>query len=435
MLIWWMPDWTNVKATKLIIGANFALPATCLCICIHLEQISSSRHSTFTISDKRRRQLFEAGMCIGLPIVFMGLRKSKWNISCLMTLILLRNEDYIVQGHRFDIIETYGCRPTTYFSIPSIFLIWIPPILMSMAAIIYAGLALRHFIIRRLSFAAHLQASSSALTTSRYIRLMTMAAIQMVWSIAATSYSLWFTVMSVPIRPWTTWSDVHSDWLRIDQYPYALIPVVVKRAFNVVWWIVPSSTFIFVAFFAFGQDAMDEYKRCFRWIYSKVFRRHLHVKSSKGSFPSMPMSPTKFHPGSQTSDSISPHPTKSDFSDLSLPPYDSSDSSYNSTHKAPFPREFDSQSDATRYSRSPYVNGKAIGSYTDLSVYTTSTAGLASPQDYCFPTSTALETSPPSSSLTSDSPSRPISVVFPPRRPLTYPNHDFSHHNTPVPNS
>lgn len=66
---------TALSATKLIIGANFALPAAGLCICIHLERVASVRLAQNTVSDKRRRQLFEAGMCIGLPIVFMALRK------------------------------------------------------------------------------------------------------------------------------------------------------------------------------------------------------------------------------------------------------------------------------------------------------------------------------------------------------------------------
>ncbi|KAF8164594.1 hypothetical protein K438DRAFT_1857684, partial [Mycena galopus ATCC 62051] len=33
---------------------------------------------------------------------------------------------YIVKGHRFDIIQHFGCRPTTYISLPAIFLVWAP---------------------------------------------------------------------------------------------------------------------------------------------------------------------------------------------------------------------------------------------------------------------------------------------------------------------
>ncbi|KAJ7440953.1 pheromone receptor Rcb2 B43 [Mycena latifolia] len=245
--------WCDIT-TKLMVGSNIALPAACLCICIHLEQVASVRLAQASGADKKRRQLFELLMCFALPVVYMALH-------------------YIVQGHRFDIIEDYGCRPTVYFSIPSIFLIWLPPILFSIASLIVGGLALRHFILRRISFAAHLDASHSALTTSRYLRLMLMAILEMVWSLCVTSYTLWFTTISSPIRPYTSWADVHSNFSRVDTYPTLFIPAIVARAYYFLWWLIPVSTFAFVAMFAFGRDAMEEYRKCFVFIRNTVFRK------------------------------------------------------------------------------------------------------------------------------------------------------------------
>ncbi|KAF5378597.1 hypothetical protein D9615_007166 [Tricholomella constricta] len=145
---------------KIDYRSNFGLPAACLCICIHLERVASVRNSQTTISDKRRRQLFETMICVGLPLFFMGLR------------------------YRFDIIEEYGCRPPTYFSIAAIFIVWLSPLLVSITALVCAGLALKHFMVRRVS--------------------------SMVWGVTTTADALWFTVMAVPIRPWTTCDDVHS---------------------------------------------------------------------------------------------------------------------------------------------------------------------------------------------------------------------------------
>ncbi|TFK65314.1 fungal pheromone STE3G-protein-coupled receptor [Pluteus cervinus] len=245
--------WCDIT-TKLIIGANFALPAACLCVCIHLERVASVRAARTSVADKRRRQIFELVMCFGLPCLFMALH-------------------YVVQGHRFDIVEGFGCRPTTYYSIPSIFIVWIPPLLMSLAALIYAGLALRHFIIRRLSFSLHLDASRSALTTSRYVRLVLMSVLQMFWSISLTSYAMWFTIMATPIRPWTNWADVHSNFSRVDTYPARFTPPRVATCFYVLWWTIPASTILFVGFFAFGRDAVDEYKQCFVWFRRNILRQ------------------------------------------------------------------------------------------------------------------------------------------------------------------
>jgi len=150
---------------------------------------------------------------------------------------------------------------------------------VNLTALFYLGLALRHFMQRRLSFAAHLS-SNSAFTTSRYLRLMAMSATQMVWSISMTIYALWFNLIAGPIRPWTTWSDVHSDWLRIDTFLEEFTPPFILKTFCVLWWVVPASTLLFVAFFSFGKDALDEYKKCFSWFKTHVLRR----PSSKGPF-------------------------------------------------------------------------------------------------------------------------------------------------------
>ncbi|KAJ7323222.1 GPCR fungal pheromone mating factor [Mycena albidolilacea] len=257
--------WCDITV-KLIVGSNFALPAACLCICIHLEQVSSVRTVRVTPTDKKRRQIFEACMCLGLPVVFMAL-------------------DYVVQGHRFDIVEDYGCRPATYFSIASIFIIWVPPLVMATASLIFAGLALRHFIQRRITFAAHLDSNHSALTTSRYLRLMLMSILQMIWSLGLTIFTLWFTTVSIPIRPWTTWADVHSNFSRVDQFPTLFTPQIIITSRIALWWTVPASTFLFVAFFAFGNEAIVEYKKALLWIRCTVFRLPPSLPSSSKSGP------------------------------------------------------------------------------------------------------------------------------------------------------
>jgi len=135
---------TVKTAAKLIVGANFALPAACLCICIHLEQVASVRRGGVTIDDKRRRRIFECCMCLGLPVVFMAFRMSHQHI--VLFRLTCSQLDYVVQGHRFDIVEDYGCRPTTYFSIPSIFIVWLPSILMAVGALIFAGPSSKHHV-------------------------------------------------------------------------------------------------------------------------------------------------------------------------------------------------------------------------------------------------------------------------------------------------
>lgn len=59
-------------ATKVLLGALVALPATCLCLCRRLWRCSSG------MEDAGRLHLssFDFILCIILPIVYMGLRES-----------------------------------------------------------------------------------------------------------------------------------------------------------------------------------------------------------------------------------------------------------------------------------------------------------------------------------------------------------------------
>ncbi|KAJ7732230.1 pheromone receptor Rcb2 B43 [Mycena maculata] len=368
--------WCDIT-TKMIIGSNFALPSACLCICIHLEQVSSVRVVRSTAADKKRRQLFEAFMCFGLPLVFMALH-------------------YVVQGHRFDIIEEYGCRPATYLSVAALLIVWIPPIILALAALVFAGLALRHFMLRRITFAAHLDASHSALTTSRYLRLMLMSVIQMVWSLSITSYILWFTLMAVPLRPWTGWADVHSNFSRVDTYPILFVPQEVLTSYYVSWWILPASTFIFVAFFAFGREAVDEYKQVFR-----SFRRHV-----------LRQNPT-------TSQS-----TKSGrgFGGISLP-------SFRTTPKEP---QMTSMTSFKPYpTPSPPTPTKYRGEFNDIDyddTHSETSSSFGPALSYQAPTVVDLAPATPSTVTPSQSSRAPSGLPTSPR-PFTYPSFDASHRN------
>lgn len=66
----------TIVATKIIVGASYALPLCTMCICKYLEAVSSNRKAAFDHSDKRRRIIFESIMCFGVPMVFMALRMS-----------------------------------------------------------------------------------------------------------------------------------------------------------------------------------------------------------------------------------------------------------------------------------------------------------------------------------------------------------------------
>ncbi|KAI0370946.1 STE3-domain-containing protein [Pilatotrama ljubarskyi] len=277
--------WCDIT-TKILIGANIALPAACMCVCIHLEHVASVRQALTTLAQKRRRQIMEAVLCYLVPVIWMGLH-------------------YIVQGHRFDIIEEFGCRPSIYVSVPAIFLMWVPSLIMSVVALVFAALAFSHFVRRRVTFAKHLENSSSGLNASRYLRLMLLALIEMFASAGAVSATLGFSVVW-DMRPWTNWADVHWDFGRIDTYPTPFLPPFIYRFYYACWWIAPVSAYLFCAFFAFGQEAMKEYRGYAMWVWTRVLKQKPRTSSTKGSTGGfVPMPPSRSTLGFGQSVSIS----------------------------------------------------------------------------------------------------------------------------------
>ncbi|TFY78497.1 hypothetical protein EWM64_g5515 [Hericium alpestre] len=277
------PVWCDI-VTKIQIGSNIALPAACFCLCVHLERIASVRQAHTTRTSKRKYMLFDLAMCWGLPIIYMILH-------------------YVVQGHRFDIVQGFGCRPTVYISIASLFIVFLPPLVLTAATLVLGGMALAHFFRRRLCFTQHLQQSNSALTTARYLRLMMMSLVEMFWTLIVSILNVWFSCRS-GLRPWSSWANVHFGFWQIGQFPTVLITEDDLRWTFALWWTIPISAFIFAAFFAFGEEAMKEYRACGNWVLQHIFRRTLRDDFTS-SLPSyVTPAPPRFTSTSKTFSSL-----------------------------------------------------------------------------------------------------------------------------------
>nr|AYF56467.1 pheromone receptor [Coriolopsis trogii] len=263
--------WCDI-ISKLVIGANMAIPASCFCLSLRLEGIAAVRSAKISHSDKRRKMLADIAVCVGLPVIQMALH-------------------YIVQGHRFDIVERFGCQPETYVSLPEFFLIWFIPILLCLGTFVLGALAFYHFFQRRATFARHLAASNTGLTPSRYFRLMAMSLALMIWNLVVFVLTLTFNYRP-GLRPWTNWDDVHSNWLNINRFPVFFIPPDTLRWTYFLWWTIPITAYMFFAFFAFGRDALSEYGSYVMWFKQKVLRLRPSTKGNKASKDSsfMPIS-------------------------------------------------------------------------------------------------------------------------------------------------
>ncbi len=146
------------------------------------------------------------------------------------------------------------------------------------------AMALYHFVRHRVTFAIVLQNASSSITPNRYLRLMALAIIEIVWQIILTVLPMYDNI-SFGLRPWTTWADVHSDWLRVDCYRMADFLPAYRRQMLMFFFVVPASSLLFFLFFGFGEQAVKDYRESAAWIRCKIFRLPPRTpKSAKRGF-------------------------------------------------------------------------------------------------------------------------------------------------------
>ncbi|KAF8137893.1 hypothetical protein K438DRAFT_2120114 [Mycena galopus ATCC 62051] len=176
---------------------------------------------------------------------------------------------YIVQGHRFDLIQYLGTCPTTYTSLRTIF--WVRQLVVVALTLHCVCTTLAHFFRHRLQLRApphvpvstrayplplpalhghgahadalghlrhrrqHVVHIQSALTPSRYLRFMGMALTQMLWAAFVTVANMLF-IVSPRHLPWVSWVSVHSGSSRVGVFSWLFsYPRRSDRGLSRVW--------------------------------------------------------------------------------------------------------------------------------------------------------------------------------------------------------
>ncbi|TFK65309.1 STE3-like pheromone receptor [Pluteus cervinus] len=237
------PVWCDITS-KLMIGASAGFPASILCISRRLYHITAVQTVSVTRRDKRRMVLIDLCISLGIPVLVMILH-------------------VVVQGHRFDIFEDFGCFAVTYNTLPAYFLVDMWPILLASISFVYSSLTLRSFWARRAQF-HDLAASNSALSMSRYIRLMLLAFLDIMLTLPLSVFTFYMGTKG-HVQPWISWEDTHYDFGRVGKFasivwmgnPNTRVPVEMTR------WLPVLCAYVFFALFGFASEAQKHYARVF----------------------------------------------------------------------------------------------------------------------------------------------------------------------------
>jgi pheromone a factor receptor len=197
--------------------------------------------------------------------------------------------DYIIQGHRFDILEDIGCYPVVYNTLPSYFLyfMWSPifgcisfcfsgwsspfPFTFSFPDSKPTAMTLRSFWVRRAQF-NQLITSNSSMSISRYLRLVFLALIDMMCTLPLGIYSIYIGNKGVTLAPWISWEDTHFNFSHVG-----LVPSLIWRlnpsyrvSMELSQWLPIACAFLFFGLFGFAAEAKKHYKLVY-WAVMKRF--------------------------------------------------------------------------------------------------------------------------------------------------------------------
>ncbi|KDR78092.1 hypothetical protein GALMADRAFT_65142 [Galerina marginata CBS 339.88] len=271
----WAPIWCDISS-RLTVGIAVGIPAASLCINRRLYHISSVRSVTITKAEKRRDVMIDLSISLGLPVLEMILQ-------------------YIVQGHRFNIFEDVGCYPVTYDVWPAYILVFCPPIVIGLISGVYAILSIINFNKSRSQFNSFLS-SHNNLTSSRYVRLMCLAGIEVVCTVPLGSYAVYLN--SKLINPYVSWENTHAGFSRVDQIPAAIWRAnpVSQASIELTRWLVVICAFIFFGFFGFADEARKNYRSAYETV-----AKHVGITTtsfgSKSTAVSSTISKSKFASG------------------------------------------------------------------------------------------------------------------------------------------
>ncbi|KIR91887.1 hypothetical protein I304_04049 [Cryptococcus deuterogattii CBS 10090] len=217
------PVWCDISSrVPLLVG--YAVPLCSLSQMRRLESVASTRRSLISSGVRKQRVWEEIIICLLFPVILTALHNP------------------------------------TFMSVPGLIIRFIIPMVVAVTSLIFAALALRWFLIRRLQFRTILASSDSKLSIGRYIRLIALAVTDSTVVLVVIVYAAVNALSdsSLPMRPYRDWAYVHQDFSQISQYPEELFasswPAVVMNVYAPIMY-----SILFFTFFGFGEEAVSEY--------------------------------------------------------------------------------------------------------------------------------------------------------------------------------
>ena len=77
---------------------------------------------------------------------------------------------------------------------------------------------------------------------------------------------------SIGLKPWPSWAAVHAQFSQIDTISISASSTTERIRIELMWWIIPVLSLVFVIFFLFGEISQSQRQSEPTWIRKLIFK-------------------------------------------------------------------------------------------------------------------------------------------------------------------
>ncbi|KAK7045121.1 pheromone receptor [Favolaschia claudopus] len=301
------PAWCEISI-RIAMAASVGLPAASLCINRRLYSILRMPLGTAASSGLNRRAIIVDSLACGLfPSLYIVLQ-------------------LITQRHRFSIFEDVGCVADHFDSLPTYFITFAAPLLLSFTAIVYAVISFIHVANSSHTLTEMLAAHQKTITPGRFLRLHTLSLITSLFltiplallTIAANStFAFLSSAVSLAAHDGVFDFEKFSFVPRIPRTMWAF-STSTHASVELARWTAPVCGLLILVFLGIAEEAREQYVRAFKAV-SNAFWNALARIGFKKSSARMPTRHQRFRPRRLISDPIRPVSGTGSLADVDTP--------------------------------------------------------------------------------------------------------------------
>nr|WJN24976.1 putative pheromone receptor [Pseudozyma pruni] len=245
--------WCEISI-RIIYASTFAVQCCSALLLRRLEAIAATRYVSMSETAKRRRNIVEFCFGLGLPILYLALA-------------------IVNMGHRYDLVQCFGPVISIYPTALSVIFTTAPVLLASVISSGYAILCSYWLFVRRRQLSAALSSSGSGINKQHFVKLFALSCVEICWTVPLAFViqisNLLNRQTDGPILfPYTSWSDVHWGFERINVFTIKQLEMtaVGRRNLPIIYLGSLSSAITCLIFFAFLGTSTEFSKGIATWI-------------------------------------------------------------------------------------------------------------------------------------------------------------------------